>query len=92
MVVGRWLAVLLAGCLLVAAARAERPVRAPGIAVLETWQTEVDVWPLLSVLTEERAVWTLPDVRARLSERRPPTRWACPATASRSAWPNPARS
>lgn len=72
MVVGRWLAVLLAGCLLVAAARAERPVRAPGIAVLETRQTEVDVWPLLSVLTEERAVWTLPDVLARLSERRPP--------------------
>ncbi|MEX8492810.1 diguanylate cyclase [Sphaerotilus sp.] len=73
MAVGRWLGALLAGCLLlVAAVRAEVPVRAPGIAVLDTRQTAVDVWPLLSVLTEERAVWTLPDVLAHLSERRPP--------------------
>jgi diguanylate cyclase (GGDEF)-like protein len=70
--VARWLGLLLAGYLLVAVARAEGPVRAPGVAVLDTRQTEVDLWPLLSVLTEERAVWTLSDALARLPERRPP--------------------
>lgn len=73
MAVGRWLGLLLAGCLLLALfAHAESPVRAPGVAVLDTRQTEVDVWPLLSVLTEERAVWTLSDALAHLPERRPP--------------------
>lgn len=73
MAVGRWLGLLLAGCLLLALfAHAEGPVRAPGVAVLDTRQTEVDVWPLLSVLTEERAVWTLSDALAHLPERRPP--------------------
>lgn len=55
-----------------AATAADVRVRAPGIAVLESRQTEVDVWPVLSVLTEERPGWTLQDVLGRLSQRRSP--------------------
>lgn len=47
-------------------------IRAPGIAVLESRRSETDVWPVLSVLTEPTARWQLPEVLARLSERRPP--------------------
>ncbi|WP_310463732.1 diguanylate cyclase [Sphaerotilus sp.] len=71
----RWLGGLLAVCLLVSGVQAggvEARVRAPGIAVLDTRATEVDVWPLLSVLTEDVARWTLSDVLARLPQRRPP--------------------
>jgi diguanylate cyclase (GGDEF)-like protein len=67
---------LLAACLLVPVVQAgpgDARTRAPGIAVLETRETEVDVWPLLSVLTEDSARWTLQDVLARLPQRRPPT-------------------
>jgi diguanylate cyclase (GGDEF)-like protein len=55
-----------------AATTADVRVRAPGIAVLESRQTGVDVWPVLSVLTEERPGWTLQDVLGRLSQRRAP--------------------
>ena len=53
-----------------AATAADVRVRAPGIAVLESRQTEVDVWPVLSVLTEERPGWTLQDVLGLGGEHR----------------------
>jgi diguanylate cyclase (GGDEF)-like protein len=56
----------------VQAAAVDVRVRVPGVAVLESRQTEVDVWPVLSVLTEAAPGWTLPDVLERLPERRPP--------------------
>ncbi|MDZ7856655.1 diguanylate cyclase [Sphaerotilus sp.] len=80
-----WLVALLVACwgvgLLPLAPAAPAPaaaapdparIRAPGIAVLESRRSAVDVWPVLSVLTEPAARWQLPDVLARLSERRSP--------------------
>lgn len=74
-----WLGVLLVACWLVsvaqgvqAATAADVRVRAPGVVVLEGRQTEADVWPVLSVLTEPEPRWTLPDVLDRLPDRQPP--------------------
>ncbi|MBP8272026.1 MAG: hypothetical protein KAX42_09155, partial [Sphaerotilus sp.] len=74
-----WLGALLVAGWLVSVAQGVQAaaadgarVRAPGVAVLENRQSEVDVWPVLSVLTEPESRWTLPDVLNRLSDRRSP--------------------
>ena len=78
-----WLGRLLVACCLLAVlpltqamqvAPAPEParIRAPGMVVLESRRSEIDVWPELSVLTEPVARWQWPAVLARLSERRPP--------------------
>lgn len=73
-----WLGRLLFACWLglfapgAQAAPDHIPVPVPGVAALPDRQTEVDVWPVLSVLTEPFAGWTLTDVLARLPDRRPP--------------------
>lgn len=48
------------------------PARASDLITLQTREQQVDVWPVLSALTEERARWTLDDVLAHLPERRRP--------------------
>jgi diguanylate cyclase (GGDEF)-like protein len=44
-----------------------------GVAVLDTRQTEVDVWPLVSVVQEAHPVWTLSEALEHQAEARPPT-------------------
>lgn len=78
----RWLGGWLAACLLATLAWATPPlspldtvdtwVPTPGVAVLDSREREIDVWPLLSVLTEMPGRWALADVLARLPQRRPP--------------------